>query len=143
MTRGDHPIQHGGRTAAPAARGRREQPEQREQRCRQRRQRSGRQRPQRQQRRSRRPAGLVLLLVVWLVACGSVPVWAQTRGAPLADLDFVVRNGTTGEPTGLDRLAIVYFTVASDKIVEVEPEGAEFTLPRVPIYPNRAYLVTA
>ena len=86
---------------------------------------------------------LALLVLGGLAVLGAAPAGAQQMDQVLADLTFTVVDGTTGEPGTVDRLEIDYFAVASDNVLDVEPEGSTFTLPRVPLFKHRAYLVTA
>ena len=84
-----------------------------------------------------------VLLVTWAVGPGAGSCRAQALDAPLYDLKFEVVNATTGEPGRVDRLEIAYFGAVLDRVLDVQPDGARFELPRVPIRESRPYLVTA
>lgn len=88
--------------------------------------------------------GSILLLGMVAVLAGNVGLTrAQSLDAPLQDLSFEVINATTGKPGTIDRLEIIHYTATGDKILDTRPQGSSFTLPRVPLFEDQAYLVKA
>ncbi len=86
-----------------------------------------------------------VILVVGLVTVVWAPgkILAQSAQGSPEDLDFKVVNVTSGQPGTIDRLEIHYSTQRLDPVLDIEPEGSEFTVPEVPIKDIGRYVITA
>ena len=85
-------------------------------------------------------AGLVLLAGNLLLAGAAV---AQSAQGDPHDLAFTVTNATTGQPGTVDRLTIEYSTHVLNPVIDVNPQGSDFTIPAVPIKEIGTYIITA
>jgi hypothetical protein len=71
------------------------------------------------------------------------PSPAQSAQGDPADISFQVVNATTGQAGTVDRLTIEYLTHVPNPVIDIQPEGPEFTVPEVPIKDIGKYVITA
>jgi hypothetical protein len=86
---------------------------------------------------------LVLAAMAFLIMTLPASVQAQSVQGDPADISFDVVNATKGEPGTIDRLEIHYITQRMNAVLDVEPQGSEFTIPEVPIKDIGRYVITA
>lgn len=89
------------------------------------------------------PAALLLLLILLASLPGPERTWAQSAQGDPADLTFKVVNATTGQPGSLDRLELQYSSHVLNPVLDIVPEGSEFTVPAVPVKEIGLYIITA
>jgi len=82
----------------------------------------------------------VILLLAPLLAPGSAP--AQNLVGEPTDLQFTVRDATTGQPAAPERLMMQYVAGRLNTVLDMKPGGAEFTAPAVPVKDIGQYIVT-
>ncbi len=84
-----------------------------------------------------------LLPVLLAAAALPGPAAGQSiQGSP-EDLSFKIANATTGQPGTIDRLQIQYSTHRLNPVLDIEPQGTEFTIRDVPIKDIGRYVITA
>jgi hypothetical protein len=78
-----------------------------------------------------------------LMATGSAcKAHAQARDAVLEDLVFQVLDGTTGQPTEVERVTIAYLGMRQQPVLDVQPSGSTIELGEVPLRERSQYVVT-
>jgi len=89
------------------------------------------------------PAVAVLALAAVLLAGATArPAAGQSVQGPPADLQFTVRDATTGQPATGERLTVAYVAGTLSTVVDTKPGGASFTATGVPIKDIGQYIVT-
>ena len=86
-------------------------------------------------------AGLLTLAALFLPP-GAVPAAAQSTVGEAVDLQFVVRDATTGQPAAPERLTLDYLFGRSNNVLDLKPDGAAFTARGVPVKDIGQYIVT-
>ncbi len=92
----------------------------------------------------RRPVALaaVALAAVLLTGPGAGPAAAQSTQGPPTDLQFTVRDATTGQPAVGERLTVAYIAGRLNTVLDTTPGGGSFTAPGVPIKDIGQYVIT-
>jgi hypothetical protein len=102
-------------------------------------------RPERPLRPARRTATIATLLAAafGLAQGPAVPaaVAQAVAGSP-ADLQFTVRDATTGQPAAAERLVIDYVAGRLNTVYDARPSGPSFTAPGVPVKDIGQYVLT-
>lgn len=98
----------------------------------------------RERRPGRSTPPLALLLLFGLLAPLPGPPAALAQGVvgDATDLRFTVRDATTGQPAAPERLTIAYVAGRLNTVLDMEPGGAEFTAPAVPVKDIGQYIIT-
>lgn len=100
-----------------------------------------RNRSPRPDKRLRNATAAWLALAATAVLCSHS--FAQTAGGFAQDVRVQIANATTGQPGSCDRITIDYVSARLDNVIDIRPEGPEFTIPAVPLKEGALYLVTA
>lgn len=88
-------------------------------------------------------ATLALTLTLALAGGPAVPAAdAQAVAGSPADLQFTVRDATTGQPAAAERLVIDYIAGRLNTIYDAQPSGPSFTAPGVPVKDIGQYVLT-
>lgn len=93
------------------------------------------------------PAPILFMVLAVALAGGapaSLPAVARAQavdGSP-ADLQFTVRDATTGQPATAERLVIDYVAGRLNTVLDTQPPAASFTTPGVPVKDIGKYVLT-
>jgi hypothetical protein len=82
------------------------------------------------------------LLCLLLALSGATDAAAQAATGPPSDLQFVVRDATTGQTGTPDRVTIDYVLGTPNNILDMKPGAGDFTAPAVPVKDIGTYIVT-
>jgi hypothetical protein len=87
--------------------------------------------------------GLALSLALCLAAAlAAPPARAQAVAGSPADLQFTVRDATTGQPATAERLVIDYVAGRLNTILDTQPSAPSFTTAGVPVKDIGQYVLT-
>lgn len=84
----------------------------------------------------------VALATVLLTGPWAGPAAAQSTQGPPTDLQFTVRDATTGQPAVGERLTVSYIAGRLNTVLDTTPGGGSFTAPGVPIKDIGQYVIT-
>lgn len=91
--------------------------------------------------RATRPAAAALIAVLLVALPGALARAQSAVGAP-ADLQFSVRDATTGQPAVPERVVIEYIAGRLSTVFDSRPAGADFTAAAVPVKDIGQYVIT-
>lgn len=84
----------------------------------------------------------LLAAVIAVTTLGSIcKAHAQTREGEPQDVAIRIVDGTTGKPTGAERLTLAYLGMRQDPVLDTKPSGSSFVLRDVPLRERGQYVL--